>query len=406
MAIRVLVLNQYYPPDVAATGRIVATICQALAEAGAEVLAIVGQPSYVSDATDAPDHETLAKLTIRRVPMSGLRGRRKFAIRFFGYLRFLYGAWRKAEQSQRPDLVVTFHNPPLLATLGSSLARRFGVPFIYVVQDIHPDIVVRTGWRGLPRVAILLWRRLNLMALQRATLVITLTNAMKSHLEDSYGIPGHRIIAIPLWGQPEFDDLPTDPETKQRTRLALGIQPSDLLVLYSGNMGAMHPVEVLVHAAARLTSAPIRFVLAGDGIKRPSIEKLARQLGVESMQLLPYQTPADFERLVQAADICTVALASGLEDLCLPSRSVTFMSAGRPILAVMPDRAPISRDLAAAGAGWNATTAEQVAQILLELGSAPDRVLTAGMAARNLYLERYRRTNLVARYAAAILGVV
>ena len=82
------------------------------------------------------------------------------------------------------------------------------------------------------------------------------------------------------------------------------------------------------------------------------------------------------------------------------------MSAGRPILAVMPDRAPISRDLAAAGAGWNATTAEQVAQILLELGSAPDRVLTAGMAARNLYLERYRRTNLVARYAAAILGVV
>src|SRR5438477_2438148 len=112
MAIHVLVLNQYYPPDVAATGRIVATICQALAEAGAEVVAIVGQPSYVADATDAPDHETSANLTIQRVPMSGLRGRRKFAVRFFGYLRFLYGAWRKAVRSEPPNLVVTFHNPP------------------------------------------------------------------------------------------------------------------------------------------------------------------------------------------------------------------------------------------------------------------------------------------------------
>jgi glycosyltransferase involved in cell wall biosynthesis len=287
--------------------------------------------------------------------------------------------------------------------LGSLLAREFGVPFVYIVQDIHPEILVRTGWRGLPRMAVWLWRRLNLAALRHATLTITLSDAMKSYLENSYKVPADRITAIPLWGQPELDYLPIDPEAKRRARLTFGINPNDLLVLYSGNMGVMHPVEVLVHAAARLQSSSIRLLLVGDGVRRDRVEELTRELGLDNTQLLPYQTPAAFELLVQAADICTVALADGLEDLCLPSRSMTFMSAGRPILAVMPDRAPLAQDLAASGAGWNSTSAEGVAGILLELGRAPERVHTAGDAARALYRARYRREILVAQYAAAIL---
>jgi glycosyltransferase involved in cell wall biosynthesis len=405
MTIRVLVINQYYPPDVAATGKIVATICEALAEKGADVSAIVGQPSYVPGVSDAPVHEARSRLNIWRVPMGRLRGRQKFVVRFLGYWRFLYGAWRESHRHPRPDVVVTFHNPPLLGTLGALLAWRFGVPFVYVVQDIHPDILVRTGWQGLPPIVISTWRRLNLMALRRAGLVITLSDAMKSYLARSYAVAEERIVAIPLWGQPELDQLSRDDEAKRRARSRFRFNPGDLVVLYSGNMGVMHPVEILIRAAALVQSSSIELVLVGDGIKRASIEKLRQELSLSNVQLLPYQSPADFELLVQAADVCTVALQSGLEDLCLPSRSVTFMSAGRPVLAVMPDRAPLSRDLATAGAGWNSMTEEGVAAILLKLEAAPDRVRIAGKAASTLYRERYRRETLVARYVEAILGM-
>ena len=404
---RVLVLNQYYPPDVAATGTIVATICEALAETGADVLAIVGQPSYVDEAADAPGHEVFGRLTIRRVPMGGLRGRRRFTTRFVGYLRFLYGAWRESTRVQRPDIVVTFHNPPLLATLGSLLARRFGVPFVYIVQDIHPDILVRTGWAGLPQWLIWTWRRLNRAAFARARLVITLTDAMRDHLTAAYGVAAASIAVIPIWGQPDLGHIRPGAGAKDEARrtLRLPVQPGDLVIVHAGNMGVMHPVETLVSAAALVRDLPVHFFLAGDGVRRKRIEDLVRELDLRKVHLLPYQSARDFELLVEAADVCAVILQVGLEALCLPSRAMTFMSAGRPILAIMHENAPISRDLARVGAGWSSATADGVAEILRMLVDSQHRLAAAGESAKSLHADSYQLRSLVRRYTESIVGL-
>jgi len=405
--IRILVLNQYYPPDVAATGTVVATICEALADAGAEVLAIVGQPSYLDEAHDAPDHEVFGRLTIRRIPMGRLRGRQRFVTRFLGYLRFLYGAWRATTRVQQPDVVVTFHNPPLLATLGSLLARRFNVPFVYIVQDIHPDILARTGWPGLPRWLIWVWRRVNRAAFAKAQLVITLTDVMRDHLTAAYGVPGTNIAVIPMWSQPDLGHIRPDvgAKTEARRRLRLPVQPDDLVIVHAGNMGVMHPVETLASAAALVRDLPVRFFLAGDGARRKRIEDLVRELDLRNLHLMPYQSTHNFELLVEAADICAVVLQVGLEDLCLPSRAMTFMSAGRPILAIMDKNAPISRELAQAAAGWSSATAEGVAEILRMLVGARHRLAEAGESARGLHADAYRLQPLVRRYTELIIGL-
>ena len=56
---KVLVLNQYFPPDTASTGRYVSTIASRLADEGFDVTAVVSQPSYGADLPLAPARESV-----------------------------------------------------------------------------------------------------------------------------------------------------------------------------------------------------------------------------------------------------------------------------------------------------------------------------------------------------------
>ena len=402
---RVLVMNQYFPPDIASTGNIVEAICEGIAETGASVTAVVGQPSYTSSVVNAPATEQRGNLTIRRVPMGRRRGRGSIATRVLGYARFLGSAWLTT-RGMRFDVVVTFHNPPILGLLGAWLAHTRGVPFVYVVQDIHPDILARTREPRLPAWLISIWRRLSRVTLHRSSLTITLSGGMKAYLVRTYGLSEDVVTSIPLWAQPDLGHLQADAAATKHARERLGLSAitnGDLVVLYSGNMGVMHPIEILAGAAARVRSLPISFVFVGDGTKRRELERLSRQLSLDNIQFLPFQPIREFELLVQAADVCAVALQNGLEDLCLPSRTATFMSGGRPILAVMSERASQSREVVETGAGWSADSTEGVATILERLVHARGQVSSAGSAARSAYRRSYRRETLVGRYVHAIL---
>lgn len=402
---RVLILNQYYPPDVASTGQTAAVIAAALSERGAVVTVVTGQPSYTADVIDAARTEAHGSLTIHRVPMGRTRGRTSLVTRAKGYLRFLILAWRESRRLDRPDIVVAFHNPPLVGALGLLLANAWGASFVNVIQDIHPDILVRTGWPLLPKVVIALWRTLNRVVLGRATHVITLSEQMSTYLVRHYGVAKDHVSAIPLWGEPELTDTRSDvtSKTQARARLKLDLRSDDLLVLYAGNMGVMHPVDTIVKAAFALRDRGVVFLFVGGGKRRSEVEILAGELSLSNVIFLPYQAEDAFVSLIVAADVCVVALSAGLEDLCLPSRSMTFMSAGRPVLAVMTEDAPLSRALDDFGAGWSATTPEGVARVLTEVLGAPERLVTGGLAARALYRSRYRREYLVQRYVEAIL---
>jgi glycosyltransferase involved in cell wall biosynthesis len=229
---------------------------------------------------------------------------------------------------------------------------------------------------------------------------------MKDYLVRTYGLSDNAVIAIPLWAQPDLDHLQVDAAATKRARerLALSaITNGDLMVLYAGNMGVMHPVEILAGAAARVRSLPVSFVFVGDGTKRLELERLTRQLSLEKVQFLPFQPIREFELLVQAADVCAVVLQNGLENLCLPSRTPTFMSGGRPILAVMSEHAPQSREMVETGAGWSADSVEGVAALLEGLVHARDQLSLAGSAARSVYRRNYRRETLVGQYVHAIL---
>jgi len=393
---KVLVLNQYFPPDTASTGRYVSTIASRLADEGFDVTAVVSQPSYGADLPLAPARESVDGVEVVRVGTGPWRGRQTLARRLGGYGRYLAGAWR-ASRGRTPDVVLAFHNPPLVGLLAALIARRSRARLILVVLDIHPDILVATRWIGLPTAIFRAWDSLNRVALRAASSVVVLGEGMRRTLIEDKGLAADAVRVIPPWSEPALTPSPPDETWRQEQ----GVD-GDLLVLCAGNLGVMQPLEAVIEAMARLRGAGISLAVLGEGVRRAEWEARAAELGADRVRFLGYLPDDEFARAVSASDAALVSLAPGMELLSVPSRSFTFLSAGCPVIALMDPHADVAQFVGRHGCGWVVTSAEELAELLGGLGADRARCRRAGERAHLAYRRSYDPAALTGMYVELV----
>jgi glycosyltransferase involved in cell wall biosynthesis len=399
---KLLVVNLYYPPDIASTGQLAADICTDLARRGIEVHVVAGQPSYTAKAESAPSEEIRDGVHVHRVGLGGTRGREKMSTRVTGYLRFFWGAWRVAgalAKRERFDGILTFHNPPIVGLIGANLAQRHTVHYVYALYDIHPDVLVATHW-ALPAPLVWAWQAANRWIMRRANAIIVLGEGMKQTLVQRHGVPAEKVRIIPIWGRPELDSS----AASSTVRRELGVQEGELLLLYAGNMGVQQQVEPILDAAAALRDQPVRFLFIGDGVQRERLVRRVENEKLERVRFLPFQEESRFVQIVAAADACLVALWPGMERFCVPSRAYTLLSAGRPLITLMAPEADVAQLVRDARCGWNVTNGDELAGLLRDLIRTPGDLNEMGRRGRDVYESQYQRSRVIEEYAKVLAG--
>jgi len=399
---RVLVVNQYYAPDVASTGQYATDICIGLSKKGHEVHVVTAQPSYTASSPEAPGYELMNGVHVWRVSLGKNRGREKLKVRIFGYLRFLRAARRKGEElvkSRKYQAVVTFHNPPLVGLIGAYLEKKYGLRFIYIPYDIHPDILLATGWKVLSPM-VWIWELVNRRIFRQANYVVALGEGIKDTLVNHKNVAPEKVRVIPLWGKPEFDSLPECGGILKD----LGVNDKELLFLYAGNMGTLHNLDFILDAALLTQELPVRFFFLGDGVKKQSLVSRVKDEKIHRVTVLPYQPWDKFVRILACSHACFVVLGSGLEKLAVPSRAYTFLSAGKPLITIMSPEADIARLVEETGCGWNVVHGEELAELIRRLVDNPKELAERGKIAREVYAERYRKERIIQMYAELLEG--
>jgi glycosyltransferase involved in cell wall biosynthesis len=403
MTRKLLVVNLYYAPDLASTGQYAAEICIDLARRGVEVHVVTAEPCYTKDGGSVPRYEVRDGVHVHRIPMGRARGRERMMTRVWVYLRFMWGAWRKAgklAKQERPDGVLTFHNPPIVGLIGAHIARRHRIPYTYALYDIHPDILIATRWAHLPAPLIWAWRAVNQWIMKGASAIVVLGGGMKRTLVEDHGVAPEKVRIIPIWGRPELEPSAASPSVRRE----IGAGNGELLLLYSGNMGIMHPIELILDAASLLRDAPLRFVFIGDGAKREPLLRRAEAEHLDRVSFLPFQPEARFIEILAASDACFVALSPGLEKLAVPSRAFTLLSAGRPLITIMAPAADVASLVTETGCGWNVTSGEELAGLIRELLQSPRELVESGRRGRDVYESRFQRRRVIEEYSRLLAG--
>ena len=392
-----LVINQYYEPDIAATGVLLTQLCESLAAIGSDVRVVTAQPSYTESGVVAPERETRNGVDVYRISLGQSLGRVSMRARVCGYFKFLYRSRKlakKLSRERRPDLVITVSNPPLIERVGRSVAKSSGATWVHIIHDIHPDVLLAGGQIRLPPTVATAWKRLSSRALRRADRLVVLSENMKRNLVETKGVEAEKVEVINLWAVPDVGQLPDPRGVRQR----FDIPEDHLLLIHTGNIGIIHGLEAVIEAAALTQDAPATYLLVGDGAMKADLEARAQELNLSNVRFLPYQSQEDFLKLLAASDVCLVSLREGMERYALPSKTFTYLAAGKPIAGLLQPGNDVSAILDSYDVGWNSTDSAGLAALVRRLCDNRDEVAAAGEKARELYVSRFDRALGVEAY--------
>ena len=400
---RIVILNQYYVPDVASTGHLLHELAVELADLGFEVEVLTGRPSYGPPETwqDCPLKEVTDGVKIRRLRVA--RFDKNFLPgRAFNYLTFVVPMILSVLCRSRKDTVYLYTtNPPFLGAIGWFVSLFRNHHYVTLLHDAHPQLGVWVGTFKKGSMIERVWMWINKKKYQRTKEAIVLCSAAKDLVAKTYPIAPEHIHVIPNWADGE--DLFPVPKSECGIARDNGFV-EDFVLLYSGNMGLYYDFETVLDAAELLMDEPFKLVLAGGGGKRSAIEKQVKERGLSNVVMMPYQP---FEKLNEALNSCDaslVTIAEGIEGISFPSKLYTSLAVGKAIVALSEDWSELRQIVEHNHCGvWSALgDAEGLAEKLR--GMIHDKAASDAMSrsAREVFDKGYTRQVCAAKYAEVL----
>jgi glycosyltransferase involved in cell wall biosynthesis len=388
--VRFLLLNQYYPPGVAPTGRYAADLACALAARGDEVDVVCSRHAYSGGAHPART-ELRDGARVHRVAASGF-GRGSVARRALDYASFLLLALARGLRVPRPDVVVSLTSPPYLGVIGKAIARLRGAAHAHWLMDLYPDAAVAHGLlapggraeRVLAGLTRWQWRG------ARALVALGPVGAQRA----ARYAANVRVEPLPLWAQPELLAGEAAPPGAERP-------PRDRVLMYSGNMGLGHRFDEFLEAAGRLGADGPRWVFAGAGARRAEVERFRAAHPEARLELRDYVPEGELRASLASADAHLVSLRAAWQGVIVPSKLQSIFAVGRPVIFVGPRDNECARWIEEAGAGWVVGEGD-VDALLAAVHEALDgtRAAATGAAARRFARERFDAAKSLPRLIA------
>ena len=311
--------------------------------------------------------------------------------RLQSFLRYAAASAHRA--ASIPGDVVLATSTPLTIALPAAWTRwRRGIPMVFEVRDLWPDVPVAIGALRNP-LAIRAARALERFAYRRSARIVALSPGMGDGIVRA-GYPRDRVTVIPNSSDVDLFRVPPEEGLEWRRRHPeVGDRP---MVLYAGTLGRINGVDWLAEVAKEAASIDpaVCFVVVGDGIAAPEVRQAAERLGVlgGNFILLPSMPKREMPAVLSAATICT-SVVIDLEALWHNSANKVFdaLAAARPI--AVNHRGWQAELIEASGAGLVLPVGdvEAAARLLVERVTDGGWVRDAGRAAGRLADERFHR---------------
>jgi len=333
--VRICFFNRSYWPDQAATGQLLTELAEDLtARHGCEVTVVAGRALNAAGTVEGRwrpvTRETHQGVAILRAGGTTLRPRR-FAARAANYVTYLASAALASRLIGPQDVVVALTDPPLIGRTALAAARRIGARFVFLCEDVFPEVASLIEDFHNPAVNRVL-DRVNRRLLADADAVVALGDRMRRRLVEEKGAPSARVRVIHNWADCEA----IRPGDKDNAFARAHGLADRFVLMHSGNVGLSQNLDVLVEAAVRL-QAKERLVIAvvGDGARRERLEREAIARGLTNLRFFPYQPKSLLHESFAAADAFLISLKPGLEGYIVPSKLYGVLAAGRPYVAAV-----------------------------------------------------------------------
>lgn len=345
---KIQVLCPHFEPDSAPTGEFMTAIVENLGAMGHELHVITALPWYRNHAIEEDWSHRLVQSEdrdwgrISRVhPFP--TDKTNIAARATAFAGFTTaGLFTAVTTRFDADIVFAMSPPMTLGVAGWVAAKRRGVPFVFNIQDVFPDVAIETGTISSPRV-IKAAKKLESYVYDKADVVTVLSEEMNRN------VMGKTDTATEII--PNFVDVevftPTPLENSYREEFDL---VGKRVVMYCGNVGFSQSIELLAEAAREMRDLDdVVFVVNGGG---SSIEEVRRRAeGLDNFKIIPYQPVDRVPEVLASADVHVIPLRKGLAWSSVPSKLYKILAVKRPVIASVDEGTEVGNVVVEAKAG-------------------------------------------------------
>jgi colanic acid biosynthesis glycosyl transferase WcaI len=411
---KILLLTLVFRPDGVSTSYIMTELARELRKLGHQLVVITTTPHYNED------RDALAAQPLRRkwgsmvqeshcddIPVYHVKvGRKGSRVlqRVFDYLLFhAIGTIAAVRLGGNYDVVIAASPPLTIGLSGLMVAAYRRVPFVYNVQEIFPDSLVRIGVLK-NKLVIRVFEWIERFIYRASAKVVVISESFRNQLL-AKNVPDSKIELIS-----NFVDLDLiQPYERHNAFSAEHGLDEKFVVSYAGNIGLTQDFESILDAAKRLRdTAQVQILIVGDGARRDWLAREIVAQKVTNLTLLPYQPKSVVPFIYASSDLCLVPLRAGSALGTFPSKIYTIMGSARPVLVSADSGSDLCDLTEAARCGFvvSPSDPEQLAGGIRSAFAARETLLQLGRNGREFVLQRYSAPSVAQQYSDLVSRLV
>jgi glycosyltransferase involved in cell wall biosynthesis len=400
---RLLLLTQFFPPEIGAAQTRLFELGQQLSGLGWEVEVLTALPNYptgrIYEGYDPrnPIKEAMGDISVVRVPLRPAQS--GFVDRLMCYFSFVRSVVRWGPAlCAKPDIVFVESPPLFLGHAGIRLSRQWGVPMIFNVSDLWPESAKYMGVVK-NRLVLAIAEALELSYYRRAALVTGTSNEIVESVRRRCPSTDAEVITngvdVDRFG-PQFAD--------DEARSLLGRQHR-VTFIYAGVMGMAQGLSVVLDVAAAVRDLDhVQFVLVGDGAERESLQRRIEVENLDNVKLLPAQPKERIPALLATSQVGFHVLKFSIPG-SVPSKIYEAMASGLPILFAGGGEGAQRVLDARTGLVVPYEDVRGLEEAVRKLASTPELRDELGRAGRCAAEKLYNRKEIARRLHRLLLGV-
>ncbi len=336
-----LILTQYFPPEVGAPQNRLFDLAFRLKTFGVNVTVLTAMPNYpqmkIYDGYQGKKYvyEEIQGIPVHRASIYIPKSKSIFH-RLLNYFSFVYFSAQVGNSKIGDIDLIICESPPLF--LGYSalyLKRKKKAKLIFNVSDLWPESAEKLGVvtnKKLLRLAYNLEAKLY----RHSVLVTGQTQGICKNINE-------RFPTVKTYWLPNGVDVsyynPT--AVNSNWRIENGFKESDVLFLYAGIIGLAQGLEVILSAAEKLKGqSAIKFILLGNGPEKLKLQQIKERKQLDNVYFYDTVPKIQMPFIVKASDVSIIPLRK--LDLFLgaiPSKIFENLAMEKPVILAVDGEA-------------------------------------------------------------------
>jgi glycosyltransferase involved in cell wall biosynthesis len=398
---KLLILTQYFPPEVGAPQNRLYELAVRLQQKGMDVSVLTAMPNYPQMkvyegyAGKFYMQETMNQLHIHRSWIYTTTDKGIFQ-RLLNYFSFVFSSFFVGCFKLKEVDYILCESPPLfLGMTAFALKKIKGSKLLFNVSDLWPESAEKLGLVTNPfflkmatNLEEFLYRQSNLISGQTQGIVKNISSRF----------PTKKVYWLPNGVDLSYYNVAA---MQSNWRLQNGFKEDDFLVLYAGIIGHAQGLEVLHQAAVRLKDFDrIKFILLGSGPEKEKLMQLKKDQQINNLFFFDAVEKKQMPAIIAASTVSVVPLKRlELFKGAIPSKIFENLAMKKPILLGVEGEA---KDLfitqAKAGLAFIPEDGADLAEKTLQLFQQPELIQQLGENGFRYVQENFTRDKIATEF--------